>query len=143
MAWPALPLAGVTVCVLTSATFAGDITLALPDGSSRAGQVQAGDGALDPKGTYGASVDLKLAGQRGTDDPLLARLRDWRLTAAREQSVPAYVIFRDATLELIAERRPASLRELAAVPGVGRTKLDRYGAAVLALCAEAAPRAAG
>ena len=62
---------------------------------------------------------------------------------ARDQSVPAYVIFRDATLELIAERRPGSLRELAAVPGVGRTKLDRYGAAVLALCAEAAPRAAG
>jgi DNA helicase-2/ATP-dependent DNA helicase PcrA len=83
------------------------------------------------------------AGPRGTDDPLLARLRDWRLTAAREQSVPAYVIFRDATLELIAERRPASLRELATIPGVGRAKLDRYGAAVLALCAQAAPRAVG
>ena len=83
------------------------------------------------------------AGPLGIDDPLLARLRDWRLTAARDQSVPAYVIFKDATLEVIAERRPASLRELAAVPGVGRTKLDRYGAAVLALCAEAAPRAAG
>jgi DNA helicase II / ATP-dependent DNA helicase PcrA len=77
------------------------------------------------------------------DDPLLARLRDWRLAMAREQGVPAYVIFRDATLEVIAERRPASVRELAAVPGVGRTKLDRYGAAVLALCAEEAPRAVG
>jgi DNA helicase-2/ATP-dependent DNA helicase PcrA len=53
------------------------------------------------------------------------------------------MIFRDATLELIAERRPASLRELAMIPGVGRAKLDRYGAAVLALCAQAAPRAAG
>lgn len=62
---------------------------------------------------------------------------------AREQSVPAYVIFRDSTLELIAERRPASASELAAVPGVGRTKLDRYGAAVLALCAGQAPRASG
>ena len=90
-----------------------------------------------------AGAPVGPTGAAGTGDPLLARLRDWRLTTARDQSVPAYVIFRDATLELIAERRPASLRELAAVPGVGRTKLDRYGAAVLALCAEAAPRAAG
>ena len=92
--------------------------------------------AAGPAGRPGAT------GPHGTDDRLLARLRDWRLTTARDQSVPAFVIFRDATLELIAERL-ASLRELAAVPGVGRAKLDRYGAAVLALCAEAAPRAAG
>ncbi len=39
----------------------------IPDGSSRAGQMQAGDGALDAKGTYGASVDLKLPNQRGTE----------------------------------------------------------------------------
>jgi DNA helicase-2/ATP-dependent DNA helicase PcrA len=55
--------------------------------------------------------------------------------AAREQGVPSYVVFSDATLEAIAERRPASTGELAAVPGVGPVKLDRYGAAVLALCA--------
>jgi len=48
--------------------------------------------------------------------------------------VPAYAVFSDATLAAIAERRPASTGELAAVPGVGPVKLDRYGAAVLALC---------
>jgi DNA helicase II / ATP-dependent DNA helicase PcrA len=106
-----------------------------PAGGPQAGGPQAGG----PQ----AGGPQAAAGPLGIDDPLLARLRDWRLTAARDQSVPAYVIFKDATLEVIAERRPASLRELAAVPGVGRTKLDRYGAAVLALCAEAAPRAAG
>jgi DNA helicase-2/ATP-dependent DNA helicase PcrA len=79
----------------------------------------------------------------GRDAALLVRLREWRAGLAREQSVPAYVIFRDATLDLIAERRPRSASELAAIPGVGRIKLDRYGAAVLALCAEASSRSAG
>ena len=52
--------------------------------------------------------------------------------------MPAYVVFSDATLAVIADRRPASITELACVPGVGAVKLDRYGAAVLALCTEAA-----
>ncbi len=68
---------------------------------------------------------------------LFDRLRQWRLETAREQSVPAYVVFSDATLEIIAERAPRSREQLAAVPGVGAVKLDRYGAAVLAQCAGA------
>jgi len=69
------------------------------------------------------------------DSPLFARLREWRLTASREQGVPAYVVFSDATLQAIAAAEPASRGELAAIPGVGAVKLDRYGAAVLELCA--------
>jgi DNA helicase II / ATP-dependent DNA helicase PcrA len=72
-------------------------------------------------------------------DPLFARLRIWRLATAKEQGVPAYVVFSDATLQAIAVRRPASVAELAGVPGVGAVKLDRYGAAVLELCADAGP----
>ena len=72
----------------------------------------------------------------GPDDPLFARLRAWRLAISREQSVPAYVVFSDATLQAIAAARPASRAELAGVPGVGAVKLDRYGAAVLELCAQ-------
>jgi DNA helicase II / ATP-dependent DNA helicase PcrA len=68
------------------------------------------------------------------DDPTFARLRTWRLTVAKDQSVPAYVVFSDATLQAIAARRPATLAQLADVPGVGAVKLDRYGAAVLELC---------
>ena len=68
--------------------------------------------------------------------PLFARLREWRLTLAREQGVPAYVVFSDATLLAIADARPANRGELAAVAGVGAVKLDRYGAAVLDLCAQ-------
>ncbi len=70
--------------------------------------------------------------------PLFLRLREWRREAAREQGVPGYVVFSDATLAVIADRRPASMAELAGLPGVGPAKLDRYGAAVLALCAEPA-----
>jgi DNA helicase-2/ATP-dependent DNA helicase PcrA len=69
------------------------------------------------------------------DDPLFARLRAWRLGTAKEQSVPAYVVFSDATLQAVAARRPATLAQLADVPGVGAVKLDRYGAAVVELCA--------
>jgi len=77
--------------------------------------------------------------QSGADDPLFRRLREWRLATSREQSVPAFVVFSDATLQAIAAARPASLAELAAVPGVGSVKLDRYGAAVLDFCVAAAP----
>ncbi len=52
--------------------------------------------------------------------------------------MPAYVVFSDATLQSIAETRPATRAQLAGVPGVGAVKLDRYGAAVLELCAEVA-----
>jgi DNA helicase II / ATP-dependent DNA helicase PcrA len=49
------------------------------------------------------------------------------------------VVFSDATLQAIAARKPASVAELAGVPGVGAVKLDRYGAAVLEICAQAGP----
>jgi DNA helicase-2/ATP-dependent DNA helicase PcrA len=68
------------------------------------------------------------------DEELLERMRHWRLTTSKEQKVPAYVVFTDATLQAIAERVPRSESELAAIPGVGAVKLDRYGSAILALC---------
>ena len=63
-------------------------------------------------------------------------LKAWRLARARAEEVPAYVVFHNATLEEIAARRPASLAELAAVPGVGPAKLERYGREVLDALAE-------
>ncbi|MGE5290627.1 MAG: ATP-dependent DNA helicase UvrD2 [Micromonosporaceae bacterium] len=68
------------------------------------------------------------------DEALLGRLKEWRLAAAREHKVPEYVVFTDVTLQVIAERQPRSEAELVTVPGVGRAKLDRYGADVLRLC---------
>ena len=71
------------------------------------------------------------------DQPLFEALRRLRAELAKEQSVPAYVIFHDATLRAIAERRPASLEALGQVSGVGAAKLDRYGEQVLAALREA------
>lgn len=64
-------------------------------------------------------------------DPCFAALRDWRRRIATAQGVPAYVIFQDRTLAEIAAVRPANLDALGTIPGVGNTKLERYGAAVL------------
>jgi ATP-dependent DNA helicase RecQ len=59
------------------------------------------------------------------------RLRAWRGAAAKEQGVPAYVIFHDATLREIAARSPSTLAELSTVSGVGEHKLAKYGQQVL------------
>jgi ATP-dependent DNA helicase RecQ len=67
----------------------------------------------------------------------LAALKAWRLQQAREQGVPPYVVFHDRTLIEIAARRPTALAELGGVSGVGAAKLERYGAAVLAVIAGA------
>lgn len=72
------------------------------------------------------------------DDAGFAALRAWRREEARGQGVPAYVIFHDATLAEIAARRPEDLAGLRAIPGVGESKLERYGAAVLAALRAAA-----
>jgi DNA helicase II / ATP-dependent DNA helicase PcrA len=68
------------------------------------------------------------------DEDLFQRLRAWRLERAQAQQVPAYVVFTDATLTAIAESRPGDQKALAAIPGVGRAKLDRYGTELLDMC---------
>jgi ATP-dependent DNA helicase RecQ len=67
------------------------------------------------------------------DAPLFAALRAWRRERASEQHVPPYVIFHDATLADMARKRPKNSEDLKDVSGVGQSKLQRYGAAVLEL----------
>ena len=67
------------------------------------------------------------------DDALFGRLRAWRTERARADSVPAYVVFADATLRELAAVQPRSLDELAGVKGIGPAKLERYGDDVIAL----------
>jgi ATP-dependent DNA helicase RecQ len=61
-----------------------------------------------------------------------------RASLAREQNLPAYVIFHDATLREMAAQRPATLKELGRINGVGVSKLERYGERMLAVLREAA-----
>jgi DNA helicase-2/ATP-dependent DNA helicase PcrA len=71
------------------------------------------------------------------DETLVERLRAWRLAMAQERSVPAYVVFTDVTLVAVAERRPVTEAQLLDIPGIGPAKAELYGAALLALVAEA------
>lgn len=69
------------------------------------------------------------------------RLRAWRAATAKEQGVPAYVIFHDATLRQFANDGPRTLAELGKVSGVGENKLAKYGQQVLDVLAESLPAA--
>jgi superfamily II DNA helicase RecQ len=80
--------------------------------------------------------ELGVTSARSEPPPGFDVLKAWRLARAREDDVPAYLVFHNTTLEEIAARRPRSLDELAAVPGVGPAKLERYGDGVLAALAE-------
>jgi ATP-dependent DNA helicase RecQ len=69
------------------------------------------------------------------DEGLWQALRTLRLSLARDQGVPPYVIFHDATLMEMVRRRPRDRDALAAIPGVGASKLKRYGEIFLAAIA--------
>ncbi|MGQ5264972.1 DNA helicase RecQ [Micromonospora sp. ZYX-F-536] len=87
-----------------------------------------------PRGSATVFADLTPAAAT-----LFERLRGWRAATAKEQGVPAYVIFHDATLRQIASDAPGSLAELARVSGVGENKLAKYGEQILAVLAENTP----
>ncbi|GAA2162383.1 ATP-dependent DNA helicase UvrD2 [Humibacillus xanthopallidus] len=97
----------------------------------------------------GCGAELVTAAQRKTgrcdtcpptyDEATFERLRAWRLAVAREASVPAFVVFTDATLTAIAESEPADQGALSMISGVGARKLEQYGADVLAILQGADP----
>jgi superfamily II DNA helicase RecQ len=65
------------------------------------------------------------------------RLKEWRLAIAKKEGKPAFFVFGDSVLRSIAHARPRNLTALAAIHGVGAAKLERFGADVCRLCAEA------
>ncbi|WP_156760752.1 DNA helicase RecQ [Microbacterium karelineae] len=71
------------------------------------------------------------------DRGLFEALREWRAAQAREQGVPAYIVFGDATLRALAEHRPANLGALDGITGIGAKKRDAYGQQVLEVIAAA------
>ncbi|MGW4464892.1 DNA helicase RecQ [Micromonospora sp. NPDC004704] len=84
-----------------------------------------------PRGAGAPAAELSPAAA-----PLFERLRAWRGATAKEQGVPAYVIFHDATLRQIATDVPATLADLGRVSGVGENKLAKYGQQILDTLAE-------
>jgi len=92
-------------------------TMGRSGGSSRARKTSAAD-ALD-----------------ATDRDLFEALRTWRAATARDQGVPAYIVFGDATLRALAEHRPTTVAGLGGISGIGEKKRDAYGAAVIEVIA--------
>jgi len=87
---------------------------------------RAAGGARAAKPRRAAPVDLPEEAV-----PVFEQLRAWRAAAAKEQGVPAYVIFHDTTLRQIATETPSTLAELSTISGVGENKLAKYGQQIL------------
>ena len=86
--------------------------------------------AREKRARRGRSAD---GGANPVGDPLFDALRALRRDLAQEAGLPPYVIFHDATLREMAQRRPASLAALGEIAGVGARKLDAYGEAFLSV----------
>ncbi|WP_435865011.1 DNA helicase RecQ [Streptomyces spectabilis] len=96
----------------------------------------AGSARSAPRGERKAKAAAAVAELPEEAVPLFEALRAWRAAQAREQGVPAYVIFHDATLREIAVARPGSVAELGGIGGVGEKKLATYGEGVLEVLAQ-------
>ncbi|CAN5880248.1 DNA helicase RecQ [soil metagenome] len=96
----------------------------------------------DPTPAQGQTSSKRVVNDlKGAEGELFEALRAQRAVFAKEQGVPAYVIFHDSTLREMAETKPRSLHTLGKVSGVGKAKLERYGAAFLAVVLEHAGNA--
>jgi ATP-dependent DNA helicase RecQ len=90
------------------------------------------------RGTKPASAAAAAAAEMpASAAPVFEKLRAWRGATAKEQGMPAYVIFHDATLRQIAAQQPRTLADLSSISGVGEAKLAKYGQQILDQLADA------
>jgi superfamily II DNA helicase RecQ len=68
-------------------------------------------------------------------EALAARLREWRAAEAKRLGIPAYFVLQGSTLEAVAFARPVNPAQLLAIDGIGPAKAERFGEAILKLCA--------
>jgi ATP-dependent DNA helicase RecQ len=73
----------------------------------------------------------EVADAAGVDAGVYDALRAWRREVSKQHGVPAYTVFHDSTLRELARVRPQTLDQLRAISGIGATKLERYGQALL------------
>ena len=88
--------------------------------------------ARRPRRGDGSAVAPAAAKPKLEVTPAVQALKEWRLARARAEEVPAYVVFNDRTLAELLRMQPRTISELAAVPGIGPAKLERYGPELLA-----------
>ena len=82
-----------------------------------------------------AGIEMKPAPADPASEALAAQLRQWRTAETKRLGVPAYVVLHDRTLQAVALARPANVAQLLAIDGIGPAKAERFGEAILKLCA--------
>jgi ATP-dependent DNA helicase RecQ len=100
-------------------------------GSSSSGSSSSGSSSSGSASSGSASSRRPEVVLPAEAEPVFQRLRAWRAATAKEEGVPAYVVFHDATLRQIAIDRPATLAAVGAISGIGENKLRKYGQQVL------------
>ncbi|WP_282837780.1 DNA helicase RecQ [Microbacterium flavum] len=109
----------------------------------RAGDVLRGEAQVplrrDVLGKGGGAARVRKSAASDTladgDRDLFEALRTWRAGVAKEQGVPAYIVFGDATLRALAEQRPTTTAGLEGITGIGAKKREAYGEGVVAVIA--------
>jgi superfamily II DNA helicase RecQ len=74
------------------------------------------------------------------EQELMARIKEWRAAEARRLRVPAYVVLHDRTMLAVARARPSNPKQLMDIDGMGSAKVEKFGEAILGLCARAFSR---
>jgi len=85
-------------------------------------------------GKSAEAAPVRLSAQ---DELLAARLREWRSCEAKRLGVPAYLVLHDRSLTALAHARPENPNQLLAIDGIGPAKAEKFGEAILGICAAA------
>jgi len=85
-----------------------------------------------------AAMETNPASADRASEVLAALLREWRAAEAKRLRVPVYLVLNNRTLQAVALARPANGAQLLAIDGIGPAKVERFGEAILKLCAECA-----
>jgi superfamily II DNA helicase RecQ len=101
-------------------------------GPARSKKTKAGAKAGSSKAAETEPVQLSAEGEA-----LAARLKEWRTAEAKRQKIPAYMVLNDRTLTAVAQECPANPKQLLEVSGMGPSKVERFGEAILGLCGAA------
>ena len=96
--------------------------------TSKAGSLK----STSTKAVEAEPIKLTTAGEA-----LATRLKEWRAAEAKQLGVPAWMVLTERTLTAIAQARPADLRQLLEINGMGPAKVERFGGAILGLCGAA------
>ncbi|MCS5732197.1 DNA helicase RecQ [Herbiconiux daphne] len=112
----------------SAAVLSGERAVQLRREPERPASSRSGGGSSSGRASR-SSAKLELS---DADGELFEVLRAWRAATAKEQGVPAYVVFHDATLAAVAALKPTSVSDLAGVPGIGERKRESYGPGLVA-----------